>query len=144
MNSQICLDASFVVAMLVPERFSPMALKLWQDWIHDDLEFISPTLLRYEVTSALFRKHLRGLIESADAQTALQHFIALDISYIDLPDLPEWATEIAIRFQRPNTYDSFYLALAERLDCPFWTADERLFNTVHVDFSWVEWVGNST
>jgi predicted nucleic acid-binding protein len=27
---------------------------------------------------------------------------------------------------RVAAYDSFYLALAERLDAPFWTADQRL------------------
>jgi len=32
------------------------------------------------------------------------------------------------RLNRAVAYDSFYLALAERLDCDFWTADRRLVN----------------
>jgi predicted nucleic acid-binding protein len=45
------------------------------------------------------------------------------------------------KFNRPNTYDAHYLALAENLNCPFWTGDERLFNAVHSDFSDVFWLG---
>jgi len=40
------------------------------------------------------------------------------------------------------THDSQYLALAERLECEFWTADERLFNAIVRDFSWIRWLGN--
>lgn len=144
MSSQICLDASFVVALLVPEYFSPVVLKLWQDWIQAEKDFVAPTLLHYEVTSALFRKQVRHLIEPGDAQAALQHFLALDITLVNLPDLAKRAMAIATQFQRPNTYDAFYLALAEYLDCPCWTADERLYNAVQAQFTWIAWVGNPT
>jgi predicted nucleic acid-binding protein len=68
-------------------------------------------------------------------------FNQLDIVYLDPADLPTRAIELAELFHRPNTYDSFYLALAERLDCPFWTADERLFNAVSPGFKLIHWLG---
>ena len=37
---------------------------------------------------------------------------------------------------RAAAYDSFYLALAEGLDCELWTADERLHNAAGV--AWVK------
>ena len=52
------------------------------------------------------------------------------------------AYELATQYNRPTAYDSQYLAVAERLNCEFWTADERLANAVGNDLSWVRWVGN--
>jgi predicted nucleic acid-binding protein len=43
---------------------------------------------------------------------------------------------------RPTAYDAQYLALAERLACDFWTADERLFNAASQQLPYVKWVGN--
>jgi predicted nucleic acid-binding protein len=48
---------------------------------------------------------------------------------------------LATRFNRPATYDAHYLALAEMMDCEFWTADERLFNAVRDELSWARWLG---
>jgi predicted nucleic acid-binding protein len=47
----------------------------------------------------------------------------------------------ATRFNRPAAYDAHYLALAEMMNCEFWTADERLFNAVRDKLSWVRWLG---
>jgi predicted nucleic acid-binding protein len=52
------------------------------------------------------------------------------------------AYELATQFNRPTAYDSQYLAVAERLNCEFWTADQRLFNAAHEQLPWVKWVGN--
>jgi hypothetical protein len=52
------------------------------------------------------------------------------------------AWNLAQRLNQPKVYDCYYLALAELLACEFWTADERLFNTVRHDLGWVKWIGN--
>lgn len=52
------------------------------------------------------------------------------------------AYELATIHNRPTTYDSQYLAVAERLSCEFWTADEKLFNSVSRSLDWVKWLGN--
>ena len=49
--------------------------------------------------------------------------------------------ELATAYNRPTAYDAQYLALAERLDCTFWTADERLFNAVKDQFTDIRWLG---
>jgi predicted nucleic acid-binding protein len=53
MKSQICVDASLVVAMFMPERFSQAALALWKKWTLDELQVVAPRLLQYEVVSPL-------------------------------------------------------------------------------------------
>jgi len=57
-------------------------------------------------------------------------------------DLLKEAYELAVRFNRPRAYDSQYMALAERFDCEFWTADERLVNSTQSQFSRIRWLGN--
>ena len=142
MMSQVCVDASFVVAMFVPERFSQAALTLWREWTLNDWQMIAPMLLRYEVTSALYRKALSGLITVADSREALQHFLTLDIKMADPPSLSLRAVEFTEKFQRPNTYDAHYLALAESQDCPFWTGDERLANSIGASLGNLFWLGH--
>jgi len=140
MDRTVCVDASLIVALLMPERHTEQALALWQAWINDDLRIFAPALLGYEVTSALYRKVLQGKIEPHDGQAALEQFVALEIESVHLPELHSKASALAKQFERPNTYDAHYLALADHFACPFWTADERLYNTVKSEFEWVKWV----
>jgi predicted nucleic acid-binding protein len=142
MKSQICIDASLIIALVIPERFSRLALSFWQKWTLDDSQIVAPSLLRYEVTSALYRKAYQKQVSSADSLAALEQFLALDIITSDPPGLPLRATELARQFNRPNTYDAHYMALAEQLSCPFWTADERLYNAVYPVFPGIFWLGS--
>ena len=140
MNTTVCLDASLVVAILLPERYSARAMELWELWINQDVRTVAPALLGYEVTSAIYRKALQGKITWQDSQAALQQFLAMDIEIIHLPELHSAAHALAQQFNRSNTYDAHYLALANHLTCPLWTADERLYNTVKEEFDLICWV----
>jgi predicted nucleic acid-binding protein len=144
MNRAVCVDASFIVAMLTPERYTILATACWKAWIEDDQRILAPALLAYEVTSALYRKVVQEAIKPEDSRAALQQFIAMDIEYIHLPELHIKASELAKRFNRPNTYDAHYLAVADHFACPLWTADERLYNTVKEKFEWIKWVEESS
>jgi predicted nucleic acid-binding protein len=139
----ICIDASLVVALLMPESLSPAALSRWQAWVEQDEEVVAPALLRYEVHSALYRKAFRELIAFEDSLGAIEQFTRLDIHFLDPPGLPRRAAELAKLFERPNTYDAHYLALAEHLNCPFWSADERLYNAVCQRFANLYWLGQT-
>ncbi len=140
-KSPVCVDANVVVALVTAERFSRAALALWQELTRKNSQPAAPMLLRYEVTLALRRRTTRGTMSSEDAGQALREALALDIHYLDPAGLSEQALELAARFQRPAAYDAHYLALAEHLDCPFWTADERLYNAVCADFPHIRWLG---
>jgi len=141
-RSPVCVDANIIVALVTVERLSRRALSLWQEWSQGTWQPAAPLLLRYEVTSALHRKVVRGVMDAQDAYQALQEAFALDIQYFDPPGLSERAFELAARFQRPAAYDAHYLALAEHLDCAFWTADERLYNAVRAEFPLIRWLGD--
>jgi predicted nucleic acid-binding protein len=57
-------------------------------------------------------------------------------------DIHVRAFDLAARLKRSATYESHYLALAEHLDCRFWTADERLYNAAKDQFPRIRWLGD--
>ncbi len=141
-SSTLCLDANLVIALVTAERFSPLALAWWTRVTLDEKEVCAPSLLRYEVTAALYRKALRGPLSWEDARLSLEQALQLDITYLQPSGLATRAFELAMQFNLPTPYDAHYLALAEYLACPLWTADERLFNSVRAVFPLIHWLGN--
>ncbi len=140
MNRTTCVDASFIVAMLTVERYTVQATSRWKTWLDDDWNIVAPTLLGYEVASALYRKAVQHTIDQDSYQQALQQFLTMDIEQIYMPELHIRAGVLAKKYDRPNTYDAHYLALAEHKECPLWTADERLYNRVKDKFELIRWV----
>jgi predicted nucleic acid-binding protein len=41
-----------------------------------------------------------------------------------------------------KVYDCVAVAMAERYRTEFWTADERLYNTLHAEFPFVRWIAH--
>jgi predicted nucleic acid-binding protein len=142
-NSWVCVDANFVIKLVVEEAYSPEARALWRVWVHTGLNIAAPTLLRYEVTSVLRRHVVRGFRTNSDSRQALERVLAFEIQYPEPPNFHQRAFDLAKRLNRPATYDAHYLALAEYLDCEFWTADERLVNAVEAVLPGVKWVGKA-
>jgi len=61
---------------------------------------------------------------------------------IDHSKLCERAFDWATRLNQRLVNDSFFLALSEKLDAEFWTADRRLVNgALQVEVEWVRWMG---
>jgi len=143
LNSVVCVDASVVVALVTPESRSERALTLWTAWMSRETQVVAPGLLRYELASALRRKAVRGLMEEADARRALEAALSLDISFLDPPELPRRAFDLASRLRLPAAYDACYLALTEMVGGEFWTADERLYNAVRGAFPAIRWLGEA-
>ena len=141
-RSPVCVDANIVVTIVAPEVQRPLALSLWRSWLKQDREIVAPRLLVYEVTSALWRKVRRDFLTMEEARRAVQAALGMGMTILDPPGLSEQAFELAARFQRLAAYDAHYLALADHLGCPFWTADERLYNAIRTDFPHVRWLGN--
>jgi predicted nucleic acid-binding protein len=141
MIDAVCVDASLIVSLLIPETHTDRATALWQAWIEDDLHVLAPSLLGYEVTAAIHQRVSEGEIEAKDGEAALEQFLAMYIETVHAPELHIKATSLATQFERPSTHDAHYLAVAEHFACPLWTADERLFDTVKGRLDWVRWVG---
>jgi len=140
-SALICVDASLTLKLVLAEPDSPVARSLWADWEERDMDVVSPSLWAYEVTSVIRNKVHRGKITSDEGERAFAIIHKLGVRLIVLPDLHERAWEMAKELNRPAAYDAHYLALAQTLDCEFWTADERLYNAVRDQLPWVRWLG---
>lgn len=139
-NSWTCVDAS-VVVRLFTEPGEEAIRDRWHRRRSDGVRLTAPTLLRYEVTNALYRAHRSGLMTAEALGRSLQAVLALPIRLRSDPDLHQTALDFAARFSLPAAYDAHYLALADRLGAEFWTADRRLANTVRPALPWVHVVG---
>jgi len=140
-NAIVCVDASMVVPLLAPEAFSAQAERLWAQWVGARVGRVAPSLLKYEVTGSLRKKARKGLLRADQAEAALARLFRLQIQFYDMQELHRQALLLAGQLNQPTAYDSHYLALAELLDCAFWTADERLFNGVKGGVERVRWIG---
>jgi len=140
-GSDICIDASFALKLVLFEPRSEEAYDLWESWLRSDLLIIAPLLLTFEATSVI-RNHVhRGLISEEVGRMALGALQGLSIRAVHSEELHLQAWEIATRANRPTAYDSYYLAVAETAGCDLWTADRRLYNAVREELSWVNYLG---
>ncbi len=138
---QICVDASFVLKILLDEPDSPRAVEHWSKWIADECEIVAPFHLLFEVVSVLRNNVYRKVITSEAGDKALAAFLAQDVVLLHPDRLIEQGWLLAARFNRPTVYDATYLALGELLGCEVWTADRRLYNAVGGALSWLKLLG---
>ena len=104
-------------------------------------QLCAPTLWRYELTSIFTKTIYFGQLTEALAGQALALSSEIAITLVTPDDeLVRQAYDWTLRLKRAAAYDSFYLALARRLDCKLWTTDRRLANAVAEP--WIRYVGN--
>lgn len=140
MISQVCIDASLALKLVLAETDSDRVQAQWQRWIEEGTELVAPTLFVFESISAIRLNETRKLITAEAADLAFREFLEqIQEVHLMLPnDLHSRAWELAKRLKQSQVYDAYYLALAESLDCEFWTADDRLYGIAHRAFSWVK------
>jgi len=123
------VDASLAVKWITGERGREKANELFAS----GEQLAGPFLLRVEVMAAIARKTRFHEITPADALASADLWSAIlngDISLIpEDADLPR-ALALSIELDHPLE-DCVYLALAERLDAPLVTADERFVARAH-------------
>ena len=135
----VCADANIIIRWLVPQQDSSV-YSLVDDWLEKGSEIVGPSLLYSEVVSVLRHQVARGVLDAVDASRLLDMFFRLGIRRIDRTSVYRRAYELAIRFNHVRAYDAHYLAVAEQEDCPLWTADRPLYNSVHQQLPWVNMI----
>lgn len=131
------VDASVVIKWALPERHAAEARRL----LSSDEPFIAPALLPVELGNILWKKTRSGELTPRQATEAL---VQLSSSVRVEPETAaqlQAALHFAIRYDR-TMYDSLYIVLALVEECPFVTADRRLYNavapTLPATMLWVE------
>ena len=143
MAQRITVDANLCIALVIPLAYSEPAAKQWLFWQSNRAQVYAPLLWEYEVVSALRKASAVGLLSKKETETALQRLMALGIE-CHLPDLDlhRSALRWAEYLNQPVAYDSQYLAMAEALEAEFWTADQRLIDSLKTrKLPWLHWIG---
>jgi len=129
--TEVCVDASLAVKVVVAESDSDKADALFDQWANEGKQLIAPTFFEVETDSILRQKvALRKELTPDQGRAAFTQLQALPIQQLSVSGQRRRAWEIATEFGFATVYDATYLALAELRGCEFWTADERLFNVL--------------
>lgn len=125
-NNYVVVDASLILKLVLPEPYSATAQTLWMAWIASDTEICAPCHLEFETVSVIRNRVHRNLLTAEQGAAAYHALMALEVTLMHPGTLHEGAWAFAETYHRPTAYDAYYLALADELDCEFWTADDRL------------------
>jgi predicted nucleic acid-binding protein len=139
----ICIDSSVVAKLFLREEHTDRARALYFTTIRAGTPIIAPSLLLSELTNIVCQQ-MRGsrALPRDEAEQLLASFLALPIAIYAPAGMHELALAIAAAYGLAASYDAHYLALAQQLDCEFWTNDIRLQRRVGNDLSFVRWIGD--
>ncbi len=129
-RKKVCIDASVGLKLVVEENDSAEARSLWRKWAGDGCQPIAPPLFVFEVVSGLWRMVVRGDLKEVSATIARDRLLAMPIELPAPPGMLRRGWDLAKRYDRPQAYDCFYLAVAEIFDTELWTADRRFVNAL--------------
>jgi predicted nucleic acid-binding protein len=139
MRKVVVVDTSLVLKWILKETDSDKAVALLIQWGNEQVEMFAPALLAYEVANILYQDVRKGKYTINVARESLMDVVMKGIVFDFSADLAlsMRAMEFAHRFNLPASYDSHYLALAEREECELWTADRRLQRAVKGQLDWI-------
>jgi predicted nucleic acid-binding protein len=142
----VVVDANILVALVLPLPYSDVAFEKFSSWKKAEESILSPTLMEYEVITALRRASFQGLLTGEQAQAAINRVLQLNVQCIPpTKHLHQQALRWAARLGQARAYDAQYLAVAEERSLTLWTGDRRLANTAQqLNLSWVRWVGEGS
>lgn len=130
----IVIESSAMVDALVGDPANPDLLQLIAS---EDL--LTPTLLDFEVASAIRGHLLGGLLSAERATAAIEDFADLTIERRAMTVL---LPEIMALRHNFTTYDAAYVVLAQALQAPLVTADTKLLEARRLGIDvWLAWSG---
>ena len=139
-NGMVIIDASVAIKAILPNPLQEYCRALVQTFA--EVQPVAPALWVYETTSAISKAVYFKQLTDKEGVQALEQVDALGIRLF-VADIEQSRTAFdwTLHLKRASAYDSFYLALAEALDCEFWTADKRLFNALSdTRLTWLHWI----
>ena len=135
----VVVDANIAVKWAVMEEDSHIAERLLMEWNLQSTRIIVPVLFLCEISNILWKKVRRDVLAFSRTKQAMKFILDIGIeTYCSVDkEVNLRVLELANTYKLPASYDAYYLALAERENCEFWTADARLYNAVRDRLSWV-------
>lgn len=142
MTKSVVVDSSVAFKWIVEEEYSDEAWVLLSKWRNEQTHVMAPTWFLFEISNILYQRIRRGHLTLDGATRMLTELRAAGVELIGYDEsLHTRALGLAYQFNLGATYDAHYMALAERMNCELWTADERLWNAVKSGIDTVRWIG---
>ena len=126
------IDASVVARWFIGDPADPLverALVLRAEYRAGRLEIHGPELLPLEVANAVWKQVRFAGLAPADGEKAVAQLLAYEMVLHPHSRLASDAFALAIAFQI-SVYDAAYVALARKVNLPFWTLDQKLARAV--------------
>ena len=120
------LDASALIAALIDGDREGT----WAESLIEPHDLAAPELILAEATNILRRLELSSEIGAAEAEWAHELLLQLDIHLFPYHPFAERIWELR---RNVTSYDAWYVALAEALDCPLATLDRKLAGAAGVN-----------
>lgn len=121
----VVVDANLLVVLALDRARAGAVEALLRAWRDSAETLHAPSLLRYEIASALTRAVDAGQLAPSDVELAWNATTAAPIRLHELAGGPA-VVELAQRLGRRSAYDAAYVALAEELGAELWTLDGPL------------------
>ncbi len=117
----IVVDASVAIKWFVEENLVAEA----DEALHGSGSLFAPDLIVTEVTNIAWKKVIRGELEAEQARLIAASIHQGQLDLVPSTMIHQRALGIGLEIEH-SIYDCLYLALAERLESPLVTADQRL------------------
>lgn len=122
------VDSSVAVKWFVDEKGSDSARFLEAEFAEGNLELMAPTLLKYEVASAL-RWHPLAHLKPSEIAGALEVIDRYHFLFEPTPQAWNHAIELS-NAAKISVYDAVYVAFAHAIDSHLVTTDEKLIKSL--------------
>lgn len=122
---RLILDSCVGLKTVLPEKDSPLALALMDDFRNQIHELIAPDCYLAECANAITRAERKGIIQPPDGEAKFK--IILRTSPVLHPHLPLLPRAFELSSSKVHGfYDMLLIALAEQEGCQVVTSDEKL------------------
>jgi predicted nucleic acid-binding protein len=139
----VVVDANILVVFgLADEPLHVQAQQALVAWMDAGVTLAAPQLFRSEITAVIRKVVYQQRITHEEGRAMVVKLLRYPVECHEDDDLLQAAYELAAIYNRPRAYDAQYMALAQRLSCELWTADERLYNAVKGGFPNIRWLGD--
>lgn len=125
MNKFIVIDASVVAKWLLPDEEDLIAELVREGFAKRIIAISVPAFIFYEINNLLKSAVLSGRINAKEATRLYGDFLDFDFTVYWSKQLLKAALERALELNI-SSYDASYVVLAEFLQIPFYTADQKL------------------
>lgn len=126
-KNDVCVDASLWIRFLCGEDPTDETNKIFDLLMERFNFFIAPSLLLFEVVSAIRRKQKIGKLTDVQAEKALVFLYEYPILLYQSHDYLTQTLRLSAQLGETVSYDASYLALATWRKTPFFTADRKFY-----------------